>query len=155
MSVLSRVQAALRSDPGLNAREIQVRNHGGRVTLSGEVASVSEAFEAFELARRVPGVVSVVDQLRYPVPPPDGPNPLLSVNRPEGLSAFLEDHLGRVLGAGARVRGVEVEGNALRVGIALAPTREASQVSAMVRSMPLLRGFALAVDFGVGVVGAR
>ncbi len=58
------VAASLRTSPSLSAYRIDVSTRGGQVTLSGAVASPAQKSEAIERARRSPGVVQVVDQIR-------------------------------------------------------------------------------------------
>jgi hypothetical protein len=151
----ARVEAALRGRPELAGRAITATNRGGDVTLSGNVPDPPAALAAFAAARRTPGVERVVDGLRYPVPPPERPNPLLAATATDDLAAFLRHHVERQFGDAATVRALDVAGGRVRLAAALAPGRDAAQVGAVLRSMPMLRGFALDLDWQGGGAGAR
>jgi osmotically-inducible protein OsmY len=56
-------------DPSINAAHIEVVAESGSVTLIGSIASYSEKYMAERDARRVRGVVSVVDRLDVVLPP--------------------------------------------------------------------------------------
>jgi len=62
--LMRRVSAALARTPGLNATRVLVRARDGIVTLAGSVADTGQSTLAADAARRVDGVVSVVNQLR-------------------------------------------------------------------------------------------
>ncbi|MBI3911908.1 MAG: BON domain-containing protein [Armatimonadetes bacterium] len=58
------VEAALRENPRVDAREIEVRMADGTVILTGSVDSALEKRHARHAAEEVPGVRSVIDHLR-------------------------------------------------------------------------------------------
>lgn len=58
------VHDAIERDGRLHGRRIRVRAMGSRVELHGQVKSLAERTEALEVARGVPGVSEVVNQLR-------------------------------------------------------------------------------------------
>jgi osmotically-inducible protein OsmY len=58
-------------DPSINAANIHVAVDHGSVTLSGSIASYTEKWAAKRAARRVLGVVSVVDNVEVQLPPDD------------------------------------------------------------------------------------
>lgn len=58
------VHDALERDGRLHGRRIRVRAMGSRIELLGQVKSLAERMEALEVARAVPGVTEVVNQLR-------------------------------------------------------------------------------------------
>jgi hyperosmotically inducible periplasmic protein len=62
--LMRRVSAALARTQGLNATRVLVRVRDGAVTLAGSVPDTGQAALAAEAARRVDGVVSVVNLLR-------------------------------------------------------------------------------------------
>ena len=62
-ALANRVRASLAQDSNLNNTNITVRNYEGRVELSGSVNNQQKQ-EALTIARRVPGVVLVVDNLQ-------------------------------------------------------------------------------------------
>lgn len=68
--ILKQVQAALQHDAGINApsHPLTLDLQDGRLTLSGEVASIAAKKRALEAVRRVPGVAEVVDRLRLAMP---------------------------------------------------------------------------------------
>jgi osmotically-inducible protein OsmY len=58
-------------DPTINAANVQVMVDHGQVTLSGSIGSYTEKWAANRAARRVRGVISVVDNLEIQLPPAD------------------------------------------------------------------------------------
>ncbi len=60
----SRVKAALVNEPSLKSFEIQVETFTGRVQLSGFVSTQAQINKAVELARKVPGVAQVTNDMR-------------------------------------------------------------------------------------------
>lgn len=62
-SVTAKVQAALAADPDTSALKVSVDTNQGRVRLKGEVNSVAAFQKAGAVARGVPGVTSVDNQL--------------------------------------------------------------------------------------------
>uniref|UniRef100_A0ABX1N287 BON domain-containing protein n=2 Tax=Aromatoleum buckelii TaxID=200254 RepID=A0ABX1N287_9RHOO len=63
-TITTRVKAALIDDPQVKAREVNVETSRGVVQLSGFVAQSSDAERAVEIARKVPGVKSVRNDIR-------------------------------------------------------------------------------------------
>ncbi len=61
--ITTKVKAAILSEPGLKVSEINVETFKGVVQLSGFVGSKSSEQKAVELARAVPGVTSVKDDM--------------------------------------------------------------------------------------------
>ncbi len=61
------VTKQLAADPNLFARHIEVDAYRGAVTLSGFVFETTEPFEAAQVAARVPGVVSVSNQIQLEI----------------------------------------------------------------------------------------
>ena len=64
MALDARVRAALRADPATAGVDVTVESSGGRVVLRGIVLDAKELPEAERVARAVPGVASVDNQLR-------------------------------------------------------------------------------------------
>lgn len=58
-----RVEAALHHDALLHARRIRAEAHGSTVVLHGHVRSLAERSEAEQVARAIPGVTAVEDEL--------------------------------------------------------------------------------------------
>lgn len=61
--ITGRIKAALVADPQLKATEINVETFKGTVQLSGFVAAAEDIPKAIELARGIPGVKSVKNDL--------------------------------------------------------------------------------------------
>ncbi|HHX40222.1 MAG TPA: BON domain-containing protein [Armatimonadetes bacterium] len=57
-------KSALANDPRVGAMDITVHSYRGRVQLVGEVTSLEQMEAAEEVARSVPGVVEVINNLR-------------------------------------------------------------------------------------------
>jgi hypothetical protein len=66
------VEDELRWDPDLDATDIAVSVNNGVVTLAGFVRSYTEKFEAEVDAKRVAGVLAVVNDLEVRLPNIDG-----------------------------------------------------------------------------------
>jgi osmotically-inducible protein OsmY len=63
--ITSKVRMALLADGGVpSSLDIRVQTHGGRVQLSGSVATEDEKRRAEEVARRVEGVAAVSNEIR-------------------------------------------------------------------------------------------
>jgi len=62
--ITSKVKSAIFGDPTLKSAEINVETFKGVVQLSGFVGTVADQRKALELARKVPGVKSVKDDMR-------------------------------------------------------------------------------------------
>jgi hyperosmotically inducible periplasmic protein len=63
-TISTRVKARLVESKEVRGREVQVETHNGVVQLSGFVGSATEAKRAVEIARDVPGVRSVKNDIR-------------------------------------------------------------------------------------------
>ncbi len=63
-SVKSDIEAALRRNAELDARNIQVSVHGSAVELTGKVSSFAECEEAELAAWAAPGIGSVVNRIQ-------------------------------------------------------------------------------------------
>jgi hyperosmotically inducible periplasmic protein len=71
MDITRRVEGRLSKDARL--KRVDVRTERGAVILAGAVPNVGASFRASELARGVPGVRSVRNELAYESGPMDGP----------------------------------------------------------------------------------
>lgn len=60
----ARVKAALVADPAVRAAEVKVETFKGRVQLSGFVSSEAAIERAVAIARSIPGVASVANDMR-------------------------------------------------------------------------------------------
>ncbi|HJW27286.1 MAG TPA: BON domain-containing protein [Rhodocyclaceae bacterium] len=63
-TITTRVKTALVQDPAVKAMDVNVETYRGVVQLSGFVDNESDARRAVDLARHVPGVSSVKNDLR-------------------------------------------------------------------------------------------
>ena len=63
-TITTRVKAALIDDPAVRAAQVNVETYRGVVQLSGFVDSESAARQASNVARKIPGVQSVKNDLR-------------------------------------------------------------------------------------------
>ena len=63
-AVTARVKVALAEDPAVSAAQVNVETYRGVVQLSGFVDADADARRAVEVARKVPGVRSVKNDLR-------------------------------------------------------------------------------------------
>lgn len=62
--LIEEVSERLMEDPLLDARRVEVSANAGVVTLAGDVPGASDMAHAEMLARRTPGVTSVVNRLQ-------------------------------------------------------------------------------------------
>ncbi len=76
-AITVRVQTALIKDPRVEAREIEVQTHQGRVTLNGIVNSAAMEQRAVSIARATPGVRTIDDKLKVMTA-----QPAASISRP-------------------------------------------------------------------------
>jgi hypothetical protein len=102
---------------------------------------------AFRAAQRTPGVREVDDQLEFPLPDDDAPNPLLQRGRPEDVCAYLEEHVRRNLGDAADVERVVLRGDVLEVHGSVTRAEDRKRAAAILRSIPILRGFRIEPSF--------
>jgi hypothetical protein len=144
------VNAALAAVPGLAGGEVQAVASGETVTLSGRVSSALDALRAFRAAQQTPGVARIVDRIEFPAPESAAANPLLDGAAPEDLEPYLQYHLGRQLGDGAKVDRVRVQGRSVEITVALRKPGDRARVEAILRSSPLLRGFQVRPDLRIG-----
>lgn len=136
-----RVVAALERRPVAAALPIKVRATNGVVLLTGLVPSVYEAMIAYRAAQQTPGVKEIIDQLEFPVPDEDHPNPLVQKGRPEDVEPYLASQIRRHFGDLAQLDRIQVRGNILELRGTLQNRDDQERVLAILRSMPLLSGF--------------
>ncbi len=141
-----RIDRAIQGRPEL-ATAVKVANRDGVVTLSGSVPSVYEAMLAFRSVQQMPGVREVVDTLSFVVPDGSTANPLLAKGKPEDVEPYLEAQIRRQVGDVAHVDRVRLAGAQLQVQGTLAHADDRPRVEAILRSMPILRGFTLLPEF--------
>jgi len=136
-----RVVAALERRPTAAVLPIKVRSNNGVVTLTGPVPSAYEAMIVYRAAQQTPGVKEIVDQLEFPVPDEDHPNPLVEQGRPEDVEPYLASQIRRHFGDLAQLDRIQARGNLLELHGTLQHPDDQDRVLAILRSMPLLTGF--------------
>ncbi len=133
--------AALGRRPKAAALPVKVHSKNGVVTLTGSVPSAYEAMIVYRAAQQTPGVKEIVDQLEFPVPDEDHPNPLVRQGRPEDVEPYLAAQIRRHFGDLAQLDRIQARGNLLELRGTLQQPDDKDRVLAILRSMPLLSGF--------------
>jgi hypothetical protein len=139
----ARVGRVMGRRPELDGARFRTVVERGVVTLDGPVPSAYEAMLAIQAARTTPGVRKVVDRLDFPLPQADDgrDNPLLNRALTDQLEPYLEFQIGRQCDDLLALERVRVEGRVVRVLGAVRSPEDRVRVLAILRSMPLLRGF--------------
>ena len=143
----ARVSRAIRAIPSLAESGLRLTVRQGEVTLQGQVPSVVEAMLAYRAAQKIPGVRSIVDRLEFPVPSERENNPLVTHPAPREVLAYLDAQIRRQLGDSAYLDHLEREGRQLRLAVVAAQGAQRQRAEAVLRSMPLLRGFEVETTF--------
>ena len=129
---------------------VRVKVRDGVAQLSGKVASVFEAMLAYRSVEQTPGIKSVEDRLEFPVPDgSNGSNPLIEKGRPDDVEPYLQAQIKRQVGDVAHIDRVRVQADALDVRGTLARSEDRDRFDAVLRSMPILRGFQVHSDMPV------
>lgn len=142
-----RVADALSRSPSLSGLPIAVSSRGDVVTLAGKLPSAYEAMLAYRAVEQTPGVRDIVDQLEFPVPDENHPNPLRQKARPDDLEPYLTSQIRRHLGELAHVDRVRGRGDLLEIRGTIVDAADRDRVQAILRSMPLLREFRIDAAF--------
>jgi hypothetical protein len=136
-----RATRAIASRPGMAGLPVRVKVRDGVASLSGKVPTVYEAMLAYRAVQQTPGVREIEDRLEFVVPDGAGPNPLIDKGRPEDVEPYLEAQIRRQMGDLAHIDRVRVQGNALDLRGTLGREEDRDRFDAILRSMPILRGF--------------
>ncbi|WZO96799.1 BON domain-containing protein [Isosphaeraceae bacterium EP7] len=136
-----RLRASLARRPALEGLSVQASVDDGIATLRGQVPTAYEAMLVHRTAQLQPGVKSVDDQLRFQVPDTEHPNPLREKGRPEDVEPYLQAQVQRQLGDLAHLDRTRLSGEELDLNIQVIHADDSPRVEAILRSMPLLRGF--------------
>jgi len=129
---------------------VRVKVRGGVAQLSGKVASVYEAMLAYRSVQQTPGVRSIEDRLEFPVPDgAKGTNPLIDKGRPDDVEPYLEAQIRRQVGDIAYIDRLRIQADALDLRGTLARAEDRDRFDAILRSMPILRGFQVHSDMPV------
>ena len=115
----------------------------------GSVPTAFEAMLAYRAVQQTPGVRDVDDRLVFSVPDENHPNPLAEKGRPEDVEPYLAAQIRRQVGDIAHVDTVRARGDSLDIKGTLGREEDRARFDAILRSMPLLRGFKVESAFGV------
>jgi hypothetical protein len=142
----SRASRAVASRPGLEGAPVKVKVRDGVASLTGKVPTVYEAMLAYRAVQKTPGVREVDDRLEFVVPDGTGSNPLVDRGRPEDVEPYLEAQIRRQVGDLAHLDRVRAQGDSLELRGTLEREEDRPRFDAILRSMPILRGFRIAAD---------
>lgn len=145
--ISGRIDRAIQSLPELAGQPVKVSVRDGVATLSGTVPSVYEAMLAYRAVQQTPGVRSIVDTLAFTVPDGTTANPLLARARPDDIEPYLEAQVRRQVGDAAHIDRVRLVGDQVMIQGTLEEDRDRPRVEAILRSMPILRGFKILPEF--------
>ncbi|WP_435010683.1 BON domain-containing protein [Tundrisphaera lichenicola] len=141
-----RATRAVESRAALSGLPVQVKVREGVASLTGKVPTVYEAMLAYRAVEQTPGVREVVDRLEFVVPDGTGPNPLIEKGRPEDVEPYLEAQIRRQVGDLAHIDRVRTQGNVLDLRGTLGREEDRDRFDAILRSMPILRGYRLTAE---------
>ena len=146
-----RASRALADRAAVIGAPVQVKVRDGTATVSGRVASVYEAMLAYRAVQQTPGVRAVDDKLEFTVPDgaPGTANPLIDRGRPDDVEPYLEAQIRRQVGDVAHIDRVRITADALDLRGTLARAEDRDRFDAILRSMPILRGFQVRGDLPV------
>ena len=145
--VAKRVGEAISRRPVLAKLGLKTSTHEGVVTLVGSVPSAYEAMLAYRAVEQTPGVRSVDDRLEFRIPDDETKNPLRLKGRPEDVERYLGYHVRRQLGDLAHVDQIRLLGDLVEIRGTVEADADLPRVQAVLRSIPLLRGFQLELNF--------
>ena len=91
----------------------------------------------------------VIDVMRFTPPQAGRVNPLIERGEADEVADYLEAQIARQCGSGLSDARVEVAGSTLRVAGQVGTEAERQRVEAILRSMPILRGFTQQVQLAV------
>ena len=149
-AVTERASRALADRAAVIGSPVQVKVRDGVAQLSGKLGSVFEAMLAYRSVQQTPGVRSVDDRLEFPVPDgTNGSNPLIDKGRPDDVEPYLEAQIRRQVGDIAHIDRVRLQADVLDLRGTLARSEDRDRFDAILRSMPLLRGFQVHTDMPV------
>jgi hypothetical protein len=145
--LVRRLEQALARRPGVPADSVRATVRDGVVTLQGTVPTVYEAMLAYRTAQQTPGVRAIDDRLEFEVPDGQHRNPLLAKGRPEDVEPYLEAQIRRQIGDRAHVDRVRLNGDTVEVHGTLLRPEDRPKIAAVLRTMPVLRGFRIDPQF--------
>jgi hypothetical protein len=142
-----RLAQSIARRPALANLPIKVSGRDGVAYLSGNVPTIYEAMLAFRAAQQTPGVHEVDDRLGFEVPDGERPNPLRQKGRPEDVEPYLAAQIRRQVGDMAHVDQVRLLGDTLEIRGTLLREDDRPRLVAVLRSMPVLRGYRIEPTF--------
>ena len=148
-SMTDRATRAIADRAALIGSTVRVKVRDGVAQLSGKVPSVYEAMLAYRSVQQTPGVRSVDDRLEFTVPDGSAPNPLIDKARPDDAEPYLEAQIRRQIGDIAHIDRVRIQADSLDIRGTLARVEDRDRFDAILRSMPILRGFQVHSDLPV------
>ena len=143
----NRLMQALARKPALAGLPIRATLRDGVAYLTGRVPTAYEAMLAFRAAQQMPGVRAVDDRLEFAVPDGEHKNPLIQKGQPEDVEPYLEAQIRRQVGEQAHIDRVRLRGDLLEIRGTVPDAGDRPRVEAILRSIPLLRGFQLDASF--------
>ncbi|MDG3004046.1 BON domain-containing protein [Paludisphaera mucosa] len=146
-SLSARAEQSLERRPSLKGLGVDVQTRGDVATITGKVPSAYEAMLAYRAVEQTAGVREVVDDLEFPLPDEDHPNPLRTKGRPDDLEPYFLHQIRRHAGQSAHVDRVRVQGDVVQVRGSLPPAEDPARLDALLRSIPLLRDFHIESTF--------
>lgn len=149
-AIAERASRALADRAAVLGAPVQVKVRDGVATVAGKVGSVYEAMLAYRAVQQTPGVRSIDDKLEFPVPDgAPGSNPLIDKGRPDDVEPYLEAQIRRQVGDLAHVDRVRITADALDLRGTLARAEDRDRFDAILRSIPILRGYQIRADLPV------
>ncbi len=142
-SIERRLAANLSRRASAEGSSVKSSVRDGVAYLSGKVPTALEAMSAFRTAQQTIGVREVSDRLEFSVPDGQKENPLITKGRPEDVEPYLEAQIRRQVGDRAHIDRVRVNGDHLTIHGTIVRDTDKPRVVAILRSMPLLRGFTI------------
>ncbi len=141
-----RAAKAIANRTGLTNSTVKVKVRDGVASLSGKVPTIYEAMLAYRAVQRTPGVREIDDRLEFVLPDGNGPNPLADKGRPEDVEPYLEAQVRRQVGDLAHIDRVRIQGDSLELKGTLEREDDRPRFDAILRSMPILRGFRVTAE---------
>jgi len=145
----NRLRQALQKRPVLASLGIKAVVRDGIAYLTGKVPSIYEAMLAFRVAQQTPGVRDVQDRLEFIVPDGEQKNPLIQRGRPEDVEPYLSSQIRRQVADLAHIDQVRLAGATLDIRGTIRREDDRARLEAILRSMPVLRGFRFTTQFVV------
>jgi hypothetical protein len=146
-AVTGRADRAVQERSELAGQDVKVTVRDGIASLSGRVPSVYEAMLAFRAVQQTPGVQTIVDTLSFTVPDGVAANPLMTRAKPEDVEPYVEAQVRRQVGDAAHIDRARLQGDQLVISGTLEREDDRPRVEAILRSMPILRGFKVLPEF--------